>query len=334
MSFFKRVICIFAFIILLLSYTSCQAETVTSEKSSVTSADTSTKTVVFSIFNDNNPWVIALAKDLQSTATTRKYKFIITNAEGDSEKQLSDIEELLNQQPDILLLSAVDTETGGKCLEAAKEANVPVILVARNAQGLMGQDYISLIACDYEAVGYTQGMSLIRLFGDSKCNIVELAGNPGASNTNSIASGFRRAIEIYSNFTIVTTKNYNYSMREALDSMESVIQSSIDFQAVFCHSDVEALGAIQALKTAGMTPGCNPDKGEIIITSNCGFEDAIKAVMIGELYNTIDLNARMGDLVFNTIEKYWNGEVITPRILITFDEITIDNASEWIGKGY
>ena len=83
-----------------------------------------------------------------------------------------------------------------------------------------------------------------------------------------------------------------------------------------------------------MTPGCYPEKGNIIITSNCGFEDAIKAVEIGELYSTIDINARMGELVVNTMNKYWNGEFITPRIQIAYREITLRNASEWIGKGY
>jgi len=41
------------------------------------------RTVMLSLFNDNNPWPIALAKDLRSTAQERGYDFILTNAKGD-----------------------------------------------------------------------------------------------------------------------------------------------------------------------------------------------------------------------------------------------------------
>ncbi len=328
----NRYISAFAASVLLMFLCACHALPPESETPSQAPADT--RTVVLSLYNDNNPWPIALAKDLDSAAKAKGIGFSILNAQGSAEKQLSDVEALDPLSTDMLLLATVDKDIGAECLSVCKGKGIPVLLVARNADGLMGKDYISLIACDYEMVGYVQGMSLIRLFGSDGCRIVELAGDPSASNTSSIAAGFRRAIESYPQYRIVTTKNHNYSTREALDAMESVIQSNTSFQVVFCHSDADALGVIQALKTAGLTPGCDPSKGDIIITSNCGFEDAIKAVATGELYNTIDLNARIGGSVISIAERYWDGESINPRILVTFREITAANASEWIGKGY
>lgn len=293
-----------------------------------------TRTVMLSLFNDNNPWPIALAKDLRDAALARGYNFVLENAKGDPRRQYEHIQAIQPGEVDMLLLSPVDKEIGAECLQLCKEKDLPVILVARNADGLIGQDFIALISCDHELVGYSQGRSLVRAFGDRQCRIVELAGEPGASNTVSMSKGFQRAIENNKNFRIVATESTTTSTREALDVMEGIIQSQIEFDAIFCHSDADALGAIQALKTAGLTPGCDPDAGEIIITSNCGYEDAIKAVTIGELYNTFEMNARIGELVLNCTEKFWRGEPVTPRIQIAHREITLQNAKEWIGKGY
>jgi len=290
--------------------------------------------IVFSLFNDNNPWPIALAKDLESAAKENSIEFILLNAKGDPQKQYDHIRQLEAEEVDMLLLSAVDKEIGGDCLQLCKQKDIPVILVARNADGIMGQDYITLIAHDYELVGYSQGMSLIRAFRDRPCRVVELAGDPGASNTVSLSNGFRRALEYDKNFSIVATESTTTSTREAQEVMEGIIQSQIKFDAIFCHSDADALGAIQALKTAGLTPGCDPKQGHILITSNCGYEDAIKAVAIEDLYNTFDLNARLGDLVIKTTKQYWNGEFIIPRIQVTYSEINSQNVNTVLGQGY
>ena len=313
----------------------CTANTASQESDAPAEVSPGGKKVFLSLYNDDNPWSIALANDIIAACAEHGISITVKNANGDKSTQYNDISSLKENEYDMVLLSAVDKKVGGECLTSCKEKNIPAMLVARNADSLLGPDCITLIACDYELVGYSQGLSLLRAFGvERECSIVELAGDPGSSITVSLSRGMNRVTDSYPNLKVVSSKDTSTSTKGALDAIESVIREGVDFQAVFCHSDSDALGAIQALKTAGLTPGCDPDEGEIIISSNCGYDDAIKAVATGELYSTLNLNAHIGSLVVETMEKYWAGKLVAPRIQISYHEITRENVDEWIGSGY
>lgn len=291
--------------------------------------------IAYSTFGDANAWPIALNESLESECTKRGYEFVMADSSGDVSKQLSDVNDLLMLEPDVLVYSPIEYEACAPALEAAKEAGVPVFCAARECDGVPGEDYVTAIRCNYVDMGYMQGEILYRAFGDSECNIVELAGTPGATNTEGFAEGFRKSIAEHPNMNIVVTQVTNYNTSEALKAMENIIQANNgQFNAIFCHSDAEALGAIQALEAAGLTPGCDVDAGDIIISSNCGYEDAYVAIDEGKLYSTVLLEARIGDIVLETIDKYFDGEEIDTFIPVELAEITADNISEYIGNGF
>ena len=73
----------------------------------------------------------------------------MTNAEGDTAKQLSDIESLLAQGVNVLVIVPIDAEAIKPALEEAKDKGVPVILKARGANGVAGVDYVTGIMSDF-----------------------------------------------------------------------------------------------------------------------------------------------------------------------------------------
>lgn len=290
--------------------------------------------VAYSTFGDANAWPIALNESLESECTKRGYEFVMADSGGDVSKQLSDVNDLLMLEPDVFVYSPIEYEACAPALKAAKDAGIPVFCAARECDGVPGEDYVTAIRCNYVDMGYMQGEILYRAFGDKECNIVELAGTPGATNTEGFAEGFRKSIAEHPNMKIIVTQVTNYNTSEALKAMENIIQAnSGKFNAVFCHSDAEALGAIQALEAADLTPGCEVGK-DIIISSNCGYEDAYVAIDEGKLYSTVLLEARIGDIVLETIDKYFEGEEIDTFIPVELAEITKDNIDEYLGNGF
>jgi ribose transport system substrate-binding protein len=99
--------------------------------------------------------------------------------------------------------------------------------------------------------------------------------------------------------------------------------------AVYAHNDQMALGAIEALKAAGLQPG-----RDVIVVSVDGEKAAFEAITKGELGATVESSPRFGPLAFNTLEKYINGLKLPPKIIIEDRLFDKRNAQEYMSEGY
>lgn len=71
----------------------------------------------------------------EAAADEAGYDIVVTDAQDDASTQLSDIEDLLQQNVDVLLVNPVDSEAVATAIESANEQDVPVITVDRSAAG-------------------------------------------------------------------------------------------------------------------------------------------------------------------------------------------------------
>jgi simple sugar transport system substrate-binding protein len=85
--------------------------------------------------------------------------------------------------------------------------------------------------------------------------------------------------------------------------MEAFLKKSTDIQGVFGHNDEEAIGAIQAIKEAGLVPGKDIQVIGVDATAN-GF----KAMIAGELAADIECNPLLAPQVYEAALKALNGE--------------------------
>ncbi len=135
------------------------------------------------------------------------------------------------------------------------------------------------------------------------------------------------ALEEYPGMEIVASQTANFLRADGQQVMEQLIQSNPDINAVYAENDEMALGAIQALKDAGLNPG--EDVKVIAVDGTAG---AVQAIISGDLNATIETNPRFGPLVFDTIEKFLAGEPIPQKIIVqdrVFDESNAEEALEW-----
>jgi len=152
-----------------------------------------------------------------------------------------------------------------------------------------------------------------------------LHGTPGGGNTIGLSKGFREQMKKYPNMELVASQLGDYNRATAMKSMENIIQSGVEFNAVFGHFDEEAIGAIQALKAAGYKVGSNPDNGEIIVVGNGGIVDGLKAIKAGEYHGLVTCSPYYADQVFDTIEAYFKGEELPTYIRV--DDFVIDGSN-------
>ncbi|MGH9945381.1 MAG: ABC transporter substrate-binding protein, partial [Pyrinomonadaceae bacterium] len=250
-------------------------------------------------------------------------------AQGQTSKQVSDVEDLVARGVDAIFLAPREIEGLAPALQAAKEANIPVFLIDREAAGTAGEDYVTFIGSNFVEQGRRAGEWLAKQT-NGKAGIVELTGTAGASVARDRHDGFMEAIKGSPEMKILASQTANFTRAEGQKVMENLIQAhGKNITAVYTHNDEMALGAIQALKAAGMNPG-----KDVIIISVDGQKSALEAIARGEMNATVESNPRFGPLAFETLEKYLGGQQIEPKIILTDRFFDQANAAQFVNEAY
>jgi len=285
--------------------------------------------VGFSQMESDNPWRIAQTKSLREEAAKRGVDLVVTDAQGQTAKQVSDVEDLIARRVNLILLAPREFEGLAPALQSAREAKIPVILVDREAAGVAGQDYVTFLGSNFVEQGRRAAEWLARATG-GKASIVELSLTPGSSVARDRAAGFREGIARHPGMKIIATQTGDASRAKGERVMQNVAQSlGPEITAVYAHNDEMALGAIQALKVSGRRPG-----KDVVVVSVDGQRAALEAIVAGELGATVESNPRFGPLAFKTIEQLRQRQPIPPKILLTDRLFDKSNAAGLIGEAY
>lgn len=287
------------------------------------------KTIGFSQMESDNPWRIAETKSLRDEAAKRGVQLVVTDAQGQTAKQVSDVEDLIARRVDVILLAPREFEGLAPALQAASRANIPVILIDRAAAGTAGKDYVTLLASNFIEQG-RRAAEWLATATNGQASIVELSGTPGSSVAADRAKGFRDGIAKHPGMTILASQTGNFTRAQGERVMQNIAQSLGNrITAVYAHNDEMALGAIQALKAAGRKPG-----QDVTIVSIDGQRAALEAIIAGELGATVESNPRFGPLAFDTIEKYLRQESVPTSIVLTDRLFDKTNAAQFVAEAY
>lgn len=287
------------------------------------------KIVGFSQMENDGPWRIAETKSMREEAAKRGYELIITDAQKQTSKQISDVEDLVARGVSAIFLAPREFEGLAPALAAAKEAKIPVFLIDREAAGKVGEDYVTFIGSNFVQQGERVGEWLAKNT-NGKAGIIELQGTAGASVAIDRAQGFRNAIGKFPDMKILASQPANFSRAEGQKVMENLIQAhGKNITAVYTHNDEMALGAIQALKAANMNPG-----KDVKVVSVDGQKSALEAIMAGDLNITVESNPRFGPIAFDTYEKFLRRDQLQPEIILEDKFYDSSNAAQFVAEAY
>ncbi|MCL7745766.1 ABC transporter substrate-binding protein [Halalkalibacter alkaliphilus] len=321
--------------ILATSLVACGGESSSSESSGGTSessdqAGNSEIVVGWSQMENNNPWRIAETESIRNEAKERGFGMVYTDAQGDTARQVSDIEDMIAQGVNYIILAPREFEGLGPALKSAKEAEIPVILVDRLAKGEAGEDFVTFIGSDFVLQGQRAAEWLVEEM-DGKGKIVELTGTTGSSVAIDRKEGFENYInENAPEMEIIASQTGDFARAEGQRVMENMLQShSGEIDAVYAHNDEMAIGAINAIKSAGLTPG-----EDIIVVSVDGTKDALQAIINGDMGATVESSPFFGPVVFDVIEQLIAGESVDTEIILEDRFFDSNNATEFVDEAY
>ncbi|MFF2287386.1 ribose ABC transporter substrate-binding protein RbsB [Peribacillus butanolivorans] len=261
-----------------------------------------------SISTLNNPFFVSLKDGIEKEAKEKGMKVTVVDAQDDTAKQISGIEDLILQKVDILLINPTDSSAISSAVQSANEAGIPVITIDRSSEE---GDIETFIASDNVAGGELAAEYLVKELGEN-AKVVELEGVSGASATRERGKGFHNIAD--KQLEVLTSQTAEFDRTKGLNVMENILQGKKDIQGVFAHNDEMALGAIEAIKAAGK---------DIIVVGFDGNDDALKAVENGELKATIAQQpALIGKEAVNASEKVLKGEKVDETISVPLKLVT------------
>lgn len=287
------------------------------------------KVVGFAQMSNDNPWRIAETKSMRDEAAKRGYEIVVTDAQGQMSKQVSDVEDLIARRVDAIFLPPQQFEGIAPALSAAKAAKIPVFLLDREAVGTPGQDYVTFIGSNFVEEGQRAGDWVVKNT-NGKAGVVILEGTAGSSVARDRNQGFMDAIKNSPDIKILASQPADFVRANGQKVMENLIQAyGKDIKVVYAHNDEMALGAIQALKSAGMNPG-----KDVLVVSVDGQKSALEAIVAGDMNVTVECNPRFGPVAFDTFEKFSRGEQIPPKIINQDRFFDATNASQFVSEAF
>ncbi|MBC7396412.1 MAG: ABC transporter substrate-binding protein [Bdellovibrionales bacterium] len=262
-----------------------------------TSALAASLVVGFSQIGAESAWRTAETESIQSEAKKRGIELKYSDAQAKQENQIKAVKAFIAQKVSAIVLAPV-LETGWEpVLRDAKAANIPVILVDRGIKVSDESLYATLIASDFVNEGKMAAEWLAKKL-NGKGNIVELQGTPGAAPAIDRKKGFSEGISKFAGMKIIKSQTGDFSRAKGKEVMEAFLKASAkDIQAVYAHNDDMAVGAIQAIKEAGLTPG-----KDIVVVSIDGVKAAFQAMIAGDLNASVECNPLLGPMVFDAIK--------------------------------
>lgn len=256
-------------------------------------------------------------------------ELIVTNANNELPKQISDIQDMLNQGVEFLIVAPVNSDGLDPALDAAKEAGVPVLTIDRKVTNEPCSDYIAFLGSDFYDQGQRAADAMNEVTG-GEGKVAILLGASGNNVTDNRNAGFKDKVESdYPGLEIVAEQTGNFARDEGQSVTEQLLQSNPDITAIYAHNDEMGLGAVTAVKAAGLLPG-----EDIKIVSIDGTRNAVQGIVDGEINAVIESNPRFGPLAFETAQKFYDGEAIPEDVIIQDNEYNADNAEENLANAF
>lgn len=282
-------------------------------------------TVGFSQCDNSSNWRIVETESMQETAKQYGVNLIYTDASGNIAKQASDIEDMVSQGADYIVVAPQEEDGLQAALISAKEAGVGVILVDRDINGEAGVAYDTEIMSDFVWEAEAVANYVIEATG-GEGNVVILEGTQGATSTVDRQSGFVDTIE-GTNLNVIADQVANYSMPEAQEVMENILQANgDDIDIVYSHGDDMALGALAAIKAAGYKPG-----EDILICTVDASKSTMEAILAGEFLCACSCSPFFGPVTFEKIARMESGETLEPQYVNEDTLFDINNADVELG---
>lgn len=212
----------------------------------------------FSNASISNSWRVGMLHSIQQAAADNRDKIkqlIITDANDDPAKQVSDVQDLIERGVDALIISASTAEALDAITTRAFESGIPVIMVDRT---ITSDNFTTFITASDHVYGHLSAQWMVEKLG-GKGNIVMLPGMAGVSVAETRIAVAKQVFANYPDIKVLDLQYTDWSPAKGKQIMAALLQKYGDqIDGVWSDHGLQGSGALEALVEAGWEKGSFP----------------------------------------------------------------------------
>lgn len=288
-----------------------------------------------SIYLFDDVWTTVMRNGLTEHADTLDGVDVqVEDALDDVARQLDQINNFIASGVDAIIVQPVDTSATEAMTNAASEAGVPLVFVNRQPINLEtlpdNQAFVASNEIESGTLAAFEGCKLLRAAGKS-------GGARGYMLMGQLSNqaAVQRSKDVHDvigmdmcNFVeLIDEQTANWQRDEAQDLVTNWLSSGEPFDVIFANNDEMAIGAIQAMKAAGIS------MEDVVVTGVDATQDALVAMQSGDLDVTVFQDAKgQGVGALDTALALSRGEEVDNSVFIPFKLVTPDNVGAYLEK--
>lgn len=262
----------------------------------------------------NNPFYKIINNEILKVVEKNNDTLITLDPELDVDKQNEQIYKFIDAKVDGIFINPIDFEQSEPVLQAAKRANIPVIVIDAPVSDE------SLVDCTIVSDNYDAGVQCAKDMMErlDSANIVLLKHTTAKSAKERI-EGFLSVIDNNEKYKVINEAECDGQLEIAMPKMQEIIEETPDIDVVMALNDPSALGALAALE--------KNNKNDVMVYGIDGTPE-IKA-LIGRNQMIVGTVAqspiKMGQIAVENMYNILNGKKIEKNIIIPISLINKEN---------
>ncbi len=292
----------------------------------------SAETIGVSIVNFDNNFQTLLRNGMAAHAEELGVDIQIEDAANDMAKQLDQVNNFIANGVDAIVVTLVDSSAGPALSEAAEAAGVPLVYVNLEPSNLAelpaSQAYVGSNEVESTTLGAVEACRLLREAGATEAEGVILIGD---LSHQAAVQRTKNVHDVIANpdcgfITIADEQVGGWSREGGMNLMTNWLSSGEVPDAVCANNDEMGLGAINAMKAAGVP------MEDVIVVGVDATADGLQAMEAGELDVTVFQNAKaQGAGGLDTALALARGETVESPVFVPFELVTPANMAEYMG---
>lgn len=270
----------------------------------------------------NNPFYEVIDEEIRTVVENHGDVLISRNPALNVDKQIEEIENLIDEGVDLIFINPVDMKKIEPALKSAYAAKIPVIAIDTNVED------DNFVACTVVSDNYLAGVQCAEhLLQHGDGGKIALLKHSQARSSIDRIKGFCDKISENKNFEIVAEAECLGQLEVAMPAMEEMTASHPEINVVMALNDPAAMGAIAALQ--------NTKKLESVKVYGVDGVPETKEMIFSHRMTATAVQSpkKIGEIAAKTAYKIFSGEPVEKLIKLPTNLLSSENINETNTEG-
>lgn len=250
----------------------------------------------------------------------------VEDAQNDASRQLDQVQNFVSSGVDAIIVVAVDGDSTPALTKMATDAGIPIVY-ANHPPADVDElpETAAFVGSNEIDSGTLETKEVCRLLGGKGAAYVlmgPLNNHSSLTRTKDIHDVI--ATDECKGMSVIEEQSANWDRLEAANIMTNWLSTGREFDAVIANNDEMAIGAIQAMKAAGV------DMSKVVVGGIDATPDGLAAMAAGDLDVTVFQNAiAQGAAAMDAAVALSRDQKTARQIWVPFELVTPENMKDY-----